>query len=164
MRAADVRYVIQQALETTGAHPQLVTDNGAQFTAAEFKDLVRRFPVEHIWIRMYHPKSNELMEQFHQSTREALGDTALQTVARIQVREWVEASNETRLYAGLGYLPSAEYYCRIRLHGDASDKGQEALKHYNLTHELAALHSAQRQDPEFSLLGVPRDPRDDFHQ
>ena len=112
MTAADVRYVIQHALETTGAHPQLVTDNGAQFTAAAFKDLVRRFAVEHIRIRAYHPESNGLVERFHRSTREALGDAALRTVARarVLVGQWVRAYNETRLHAGLGYLPPAEYY------------------------------------------------------
>ncbi|MEE8446303.1 MAG: DDE-type integrase/transposase/recombinase, partial [Gemmatimonadota bacterium] len=33
MRAADVRLVVQQALERTGANPQIVSDNGSQFTA-----------------------------------------------------------------------------------------------------------------------------------
>src|SRR5256885_17076629 len=91
MTAADVRYVIQHALEVTGAHPRVVTDNGTQFRAAEFKDLVRRFAVEHIRIRTYHPESNGLVERFHRSTREALGDEALRTVerARVLVSTWV---------------------------------------------------------------------------
>ena len=112
MTAADVRYVLQHALEVTGAHPKLVTDNGVQFTAAEFKDLVRRFAVEHIRIRTYHPESNGLVERFHRSTREALGEAALRTVARARrlVAEWVQHYNETRLHAGLGYLTPAEYY------------------------------------------------------
>lgn len=112
MTAADVRYVIQHALEVTGAHPRVVTDNGTQFRAAEFKDLVRRFGVEHIRIRTYHPESNGLVERFHRSTREALGDEALRTLerARALVSEWVQHYNETRLHAGLGYLPPAEYY------------------------------------------------------
>ena len=112
MTAADVRLVLQHALEQTGAHPQLVTDNGTQFTAAEFKDLVRRFAVEHIRIRAYHPESNGLVERFHRSTREALGDEALRTVERARglVGAWVRHYNETRLHAGLGYLPPAEYY------------------------------------------------------
>jgi transposase InsO family protein len=112
MAAADVRYVIQHALEVTGAHPKLVTDNGPQFTAAEFKDLVRRFEFEHIRIRTYHPESNGVVERFHRSTREALGDEALRTVERARrlVGEWVAHYNETRLHAGLGYLPPAEYY------------------------------------------------------
>ena len=112
MTAADVRYVLQHALERTGAHPKLVTDNGTQFTAGEFKDLVRRFAVEHIRIRTYHPESNGLVERFHRSTREALGDEALRTFerARAVVGEWVRHYNEARLHAGLGYLPPAEYY------------------------------------------------------
>ena len=112
MTAADVRYVIQHALEQTGAHPRVVTDNGTQFRAAEFKELVRRFEVEHIRIRTYHPESNGLVERFHRSTREALGDAALRTVerARTLVGEWVQHYNETRLHAGLGYLAPAEYY------------------------------------------------------
>ncbi len=112
MAAADVRYVLQHALEQTGAHPRLVTDNGAQFRATEFKDLVRRFAVEHIRIRTYHPESNGVIERFHRSTREALGDEALRTYerARALVGEWVRHYNDTRLHAGLGYLPPAEYY------------------------------------------------------
>jgi hypothetical protein len=35
MTAGDVRLVIQEALERTGATPKLVTDNGSQFTATE---------------------------------------------------------------------------------------------------------------------------------
>ena len=122
MAAADVRYVIQHALELTGAHPRVVTDNGPQFRAAEFKDLVRRFTVEHIRIRTYHPESNGLVERFHRSTREALGDTALRTLerARALVGEWVRYYNEARLHASLGYLPPAEYY-----RGDPAARRQE---------------------------------------
>lgn len=69
--------MIQQALETTGATPQLVTDNGSQFTSAEFKDLVRRFSVDHTRIRTYHPESNGTVERYHRSTREALAEETL---------------------------------------------------------------------------------------
>lgn len=112
MTAGDVRRVVQQALELTGAHPQLVTDNGSQFTAAEFKDLVRRFAVEHIRIRTYHPESNGLVERFHRSTRDALADTELRTLgrARALIAAWVAEYNERRLHAGLGYLTPADFY------------------------------------------------------
>jgi putative transposase len=112
MTAADVRLVIQQALEQTGATPAVVTDNGSQFTAAEFKDLVRRFGLEHIRIRTYHPESNGLVERFHRSTREALDEHTLTnlTQARRILGEWVRHYNEERLHAGLGYLRPADYY------------------------------------------------------
>ena len=112
MRAADVRLVIQQALEQTGATPDVVTDNGRQFTAGEFKDLVRRFAFEHIRIRWYHPESNGLVERFHRSIREALGDEELRNLAQARelIAGWVRHYNAERLHAGLGYLPPAEYY------------------------------------------------------
>lgn len=112
MRAADVRLVIQQALERTGAKPQVVSDNGTQFTSGEFKDLVKRFELEHIRIRTYHPESNGTLERFHRSTREALAEEDLRNLskARELIGRWVEHYNECRLHAGLGYLPPAEYY------------------------------------------------------
>jgi transposase InsO family protein len=112
MTAADVRLVIQQAVEQTGATPAIVTDNGSPFTAAEFKDLVRRFGLEHIRIRTYHPESNGLVERFHRSTREALDDQTLTNLAQARriLGEWVRHYNEERLHAGLGYLTPAEYY------------------------------------------------------
>ena len=112
MRAADVRLVIQQALERTGARPQIVSDNGSQFTAAEFKQLVRLFELDHIRIRTYHPESNGVLERFHRSTREELGDELLGTLGRARelIGRWVRHYNEQRLHAGIEYLPPVEYY------------------------------------------------------
>lgn len=112
MAASDVRLVIQEAVERTGASPQVVTDNGAQFTALEFKDLIRRFALQHIRIRTYHPESNGVVERFHRSTREALSARTLANLSQVRavIGEWVQFYNEERLHASLGYLPPAEYY------------------------------------------------------
>lgn len=112
MTAADIRLVVQQALEMTGASPEVVTDNGSQFTSGEFKQLVRIFELEHIRIRTYHPESNGVIERFHRSTREELGDQELENLGRARelIARWVKHYNETRLHAGIEYLPPAEYY------------------------------------------------------
>lgn len=112
MRAADVQLVVQHALEMTGATPDVVTDNGSQFRAKEFKELIRRFAFKHIRIRWYHPESNGVVERFHRSTRAALGETELRNLsqARALISDWVGEYNEARLHAGLGYLTPAEYY------------------------------------------------------
>jgi putative transposase len=112
MAASDVRLVIQEAIERTGASPQVVTDNGSQFTALEFKDLIRRFALQHIRIRTYHPESNGVVERFHRSTREALSEGTLTNLSQVRalIGEWVQHYNEARLHASLGYLPPAEYY------------------------------------------------------
>lgn len=112
MTAADVRRVVQQALEATHAHPAIVTDNGSQFTAAEFKDLVRRFSIAHIRIRTCHPESNGTVERYQRTTRDALAEEELVNLARARevIAAWVRHYNEERLHAGIGYLPPAEYY------------------------------------------------------
>ena len=112
MTAADVRLVIQDALRQTGATPQVVTDNGSQFTAKDFRELVRDFELEHIRIRTYHPESNGKLERFHRSTREALDAVELANLstARAIIRRWVQHYNTRRLHAALNYLPPAEYY------------------------------------------------------
>jgi transposase InsO family protein len=112
MRAADVRRVIQQALEQSGAEPQLVSDNGSEFMASEFKQLVRLFEIEQIRIRTYHPETNGIIERFHRSTGEELADENLRTLGRARelIGRWVEHYNEERLHAGMEYLPPAEYY------------------------------------------------------
>jgi transposase InsO family protein len=112
MTAQDVRDVVQAALEQTGAHPQVITDNGSQFTAAEFRQLVRLFTLEHIRIRTYHPESNGVVERFHRSTREELGDQDLGNLSRARaiIARWIAHYNTERLHAALGYLPPAEYY------------------------------------------------------
>jgi transposase InsO family protein len=121
MRAADVRLVIQHALELRQLKDvEIVSDNGSQFTSADFKALVRQFELQHIRIRTYHPESNGTIERFHRSTREALEDADLRNLshARELIGRWVKHYNESRLHASLQYLPPAEYFsgepqCRL---------------------------------------------------
>lgn len=112
MTAAAVRVVIHDALKKTGASPQVVTDNGTQFKAKDFKELVRDFELEHIRIRTYHPESNGRIERFHRSTREALDEQDLKNLGRARqiIGRWVEFYNMRRLHAGLKYLAPAEYW------------------------------------------------------
>lgn len=112
MKAKDVRLVIQEALEQTEASPEVVSDNGSQFTSKEFKQLVRLFEFDHIRIRTYHPESNGRLERFHRSTRDELGDEELANLSRARelLARWVEHYNSERLHASLDYLPPAEYY------------------------------------------------------
>lgn len=112
MTAAAVRVVIHDAVKKTGATPEIVSDNGSQFRAKDFKELVRDFQLEHIRIRTYHPESNGKIERFHRSTRDALEATDLKNLgkAREIIGRWVRFYNEGRLHAALNYLAPADYW------------------------------------------------------
>jgi len=112
MTAAAVRVVVHDAVKLTGASPAVVTDNGSQFTAQDFQDLVRECDLEHIRIRTYHPESKGKVARFHRSTRDALEDVDLRNLGRARevIGGWVRHYNEERLHAALHDLPPNEYY------------------------------------------------------
>jgi len=114
MTAARVALVQLAALEKhPGAKPQIVSDRGCQYTSREYKQLLRRFELEHILCRVAHPQSNGLIERWHRTTRDALDDGGAPDThprALRAIEAWVEHYNEQRLHAGLGYIQPAEYY------------------------------------------------------
>jgi len=145
MTAAAVRLVIHDALKKMGANPEIVTDNGSQFKARDFKELVRDFELEHIRIRTYHPESNGKVERFHRSTREALDEQDLRNLGRVReiIGRWVEFYNQKRLHAGIQYLPPAEYWAgdpaaRIQERKEKLARGRERREIINQTRPQAA--------------------------
>ena len=113
MRADDVTLVVQRALEKApGCTPEVVSDNGSQFTSRDFRALVKRFQLRQIKIRVHHPESNGQIERLHRSLREGLSEKDLRDLshARQIIGEWVEYYNCERLHAGILYLRPSDYY------------------------------------------------------
>jgi transposase InsO family protein len=113
MKADDVTLVVQRALEKhPEAKPEIIHDNGSQFTGREFKKLLKRFELAQIRIRLYHPESNGTIERFHRTLREENSDKNLQNLgqAREMIGRWVDYYNYERLHAGIRYLRPVDYY------------------------------------------------------
>lgn len=152
MRAEEISLVVQWALEKyPGIHPEIVHDNGRQFTGREFKKLVKRFQLQQIKTRVHHPESNGIIERFHRSLREELSEKDLKNLglAREIIGEWVDYYNRHRLHSGINYLRPVDYHLgdpqkliRIR-----TEKLARAKEHRKLINQLRS-HEVNRSNPE----------------
>jgi putative transposase len=66
MTEAEVELVLQKAKEKyPGTTPRLISDNGPQFIARDFKQFVRLSGMDHVRTSPYYPQSNGKIERWH---------------------------------------------------------------------------------------------------
>jgi transposase InsO family protein len=108
MLEPEVETIIQRAREKfPGETPRIISDNGPQFLAKDFKEFIRLCGMTHVRTSPYYPQSNGKIERFHRTingdcirteTPLTLGD-AQRIVAR-----YVEYYNNVRLHSAIGYI------------------------------------------------------------
>ena len=108
MREADVETIIQRGRERyPGVSPRLISDNGPQFVAKDFKEFIRIAGMTHVRTAPYYPQSNGKIEAWHKTLkkttirRKAPGSLA---EARAVVGRFVTHYNATRLHSALNYI------------------------------------------------------------
>lgn len=108
MKEADAEIVLQRAREKhPEARPQIISDNGPQFVAKDFKEFVRQWQTTHVLTSPHYPQSNGKLERFHRTLKEqAIRPKTPLTLedARRVVGEFVEHYNTVRLHSALGYV------------------------------------------------------------
>jgi len=108
MTEQDVEIILQRALERfPDVHPRIISDNGPQFIAKDFKEFVRTKGMTHVRTSPYYPQSNGKLERYHKTVKtgcirpnppKSLDD------ARIKVSQFVQNYNRERLHSGIGYI------------------------------------------------------------
>jgi putative transposase len=59
MTEVDVEQIVQRARERfPGLHPRILSDNGRQFVARDFKEFIRVCGMTHVTTSPYYPQSN----------------------------------------------------------------------------------------------------------
>ena len=108
MKEADAEIVLQRAREKhPQARPQIISDNGPQFVAKDFKELLRLWQTTHVLTSPHYPQSNGKLERYHRTLKEqAIRPKTPLTIedARRVVGEFVEHDNTVRLHSALGYV------------------------------------------------------------
>jgi putative transposase len=108
MKEGEVETIIQRAREChPGVTPRIISDNGPQFIAKDFKEFVRVCGMTHVKTSPYYPQSNGKIERFHRTLK---GDCirsqtplSLEDARRI-VGNYVARYNTVRLHSAIGYI------------------------------------------------------------
>ena len=108
MTEADIEIVLQKARELyPDARPRIISDNGPQFIAKDFKEFIRISGMTHVKTSPYYPQSNGKIERWHQTIkRECIRPGTPLTLddARRLVAVYVEHYNNHRLHSSIGYI------------------------------------------------------------
>jgi transposase InsO family protein len=108
MTEADVEIVLQRAREKfPEAHPRIISDNGPQFLAKDFRQFIRLSGMTHVRTSPYYPQSNGKQERWHATLkRECIRPQTPLTLedARRIVGNFVQRYNTVRLHSAIGYV------------------------------------------------------------
>ena len=112
MRTADVETILQRARERyPAAAPRVISDNGPQFVARDFREFIRGAGMTHVRTSPYYPQSNGKLERWHQTLKvTAIRPTAPGSFAAAHrvIAGFVEHYNSHRLHSAIGFITPAD--------------------------------------------------------
>lgn len=108
MTEGDVEIILQRARERFPKDkPRIISDNGPQFIAKDFKEFIRISGMDHVRTSPYYPQSNGKIERWHQSLKKEYirpkSPLSLEDARRI-VGDFVGDYNTQRLHSAIGYI------------------------------------------------------------
>jgi transposase InsO family protein/transposase-like protein len=108
MTEADIEIILERAKELhPEARPRIISDNGPQFIAKDFKEFIRISGMTHVRTSPYYPQSNGKIESWHKSLKgECIrpGTPLSLDDARRLVNGYVDHYNNVRLNSAVGYI------------------------------------------------------------
>ena len=113
MTEADVECTLERAKERyPDARPRIISDNGPQYIAKDFKAFIRISGMTHVRTAPYYPQSNGKIERWHKTIKsDALrpaSPTSLEEARRLMER-FVEYYNGVRLHSAIGYIAPLDF-------------------------------------------------------
>jgi len=112
MTEADVEIVVQRAREQfPEARPRIISDNGPQFVARDFKVFIREAGMTHVRTSPYYPQSNGKIERWHRTLKVTTirpTNPGSLDEARAIVGRFVDHYNNVRLHSAIGYVAPAD--------------------------------------------------------
>ena len=108
MTEKDVEIILQRAREKfPEATPRIISDNGPQFIAKDFKEFIRLAGMTHVRTSPFYPQSNGKLERYHFTIKdECIRPNVFLSLeeARGQIAKFIRYYNEERLHSAIGYV------------------------------------------------------------
>jgi len=108
MTEKDVEIILQRAKEKfPDARPRIISDNGPQFVARDFKEFIRISGMTHVKTSPFYPQSNGKLERFHGTIKDECirpGVPLSLDDARRMVEKYITHYNNVRLHSAIGYV------------------------------------------------------------
>lgn len=112
MTEADIEIILEGAKEKhPEARPRIISDNGPQFIARDFKEFIRISGMTHVRTAPYYPQSNGKIERWHKSLKAQCirpGTPLTQEDARRLIQRYVDHYNTVRLHSAIGFITPAD--------------------------------------------------------
>jgi putative transposase len=147
MTEGDVEIILFKAHEKyPNAKPRIISDNGPQFIAKDFKEFIRICGMTHVRTSPYYPQSNGKIERWHKTLKQECirpGTPLSLEDARRLVAGYVDYYNNVRLHSALGYVTPKD-----KLEG----RDKEIFAQRN--RRLEAAREARRQSAKKELTGA----------
>ena len=133
MKELDVELVITKAIEKhPGVSPRIISDNGPQFIAKDFKEFVRQYGLTHVRTSPYYPQSNGKLERWHGSLKsECIRPScpATREEAQKRIEKYVNHYNHVRLHSAIGYITPADCLAGLsQVIGEERDRKLESAR------------------------------------
>ena len=112
MTERDVEIILERAKEKyPAARPRIISGNGPQFIAKDFKEFIRISGMTHVRTSPFYPQSNGKLERFHKTIKTEcirLGVPLSLDDGRRIVEKYIEHYNTVRLHSAIGYVTPAD--------------------------------------------------------
>jgi len=144
MREADIEIILERAKEKyPQARPRIISDNGPQFIARDFKEFIRISGMTHVRTSPYYPQSNGKIERWHKSLKgECIrpGTPLSPEDARRLIQQYVDHYNTVRLHSAIGYVTPQDMLVgrQAEIHAARDCKLEEARRQRQLRRQRAA--------------------------
>src|SRR5665213_4354557 len=145
MEEIDVETILERAREKfPGVTPRIITDNGPQFIAKDFKEFIRIAGMTHVRTSPYYPQSNGKIERWHKSLKgECIrpGTPLTREDAMRLIQTYVEHYNTVRLHSAIGYVTPHDMLAgrQAEIHAARDRKLQQARGQRQLRRAAGAL-------------------------